>query len=151
VTCRSLFIDKRFQNILCIVWRKFVVDCKLGENKGNLEEFTKRIQTQPIRHAGYLFKWLLESVQEALGHDDFHSTLGYIDPDLTFLILNELINKELCIEVMRQLIPEGNQSHRCEEDMNRAKCEKFIEFYRTPKLIKVYFNININEIEKIFD
>jgi hypothetical protein len=156
IRLKDLRTFKGSYGAFCVLelWRKFI-ETKTNENendKGKLEKFTRRIQAQPLKFAPMPLRRLLKNVIEDLGHVNLRTTLGYIDPDITFLILNELIDREKCIAIMREILPPGIMLNWCNEDLTKEKCEKCIEFFRTPIIIKVYFNnININEIQTVFD
>jgi hypothetical protein len=157
IRLKDLRTFKGSYGAFCVLelWRKFIEETKTKENendKGKLEKFTQKIRAQPVKFAPMLLRRLLKNVIEDLGHDNFKTTLGYIDPDITFLILNELIDREKCTAIMSGILPPGIMLNWCNEDLTKEKCEKCIEFYRTPILLKVYFNnININEIQTVFD
>jgi hypothetical protein len=77
-----------------------------------------------------------------MGHKSYYETLGYIDPEILFVILSQFLDREKSLLVLHALIPSGIMRNWVYDDMTLEKCEACLYYYKKSKLIEIYNNIS---------
>jgi hypothetical protein len=152
ISCAGLKELRTFKasySAFCVL--KAIKEIKECSGETVLNRLREYLNSDPCKNGRLFIRLLFKHIVEFMGHKSYSESLGYIDPDILFLILSEFLDREKSLLVLHSVIPKGIMNNWVDDEITLEKCQVCLDYYKIPKLIEIYNKIPNRLIEKIFN